>query len=561
MSEPLIRVENLNIAIAGATIVSGLNLELFAGQCVALVGESGAGKSMTGRALLGLLPDACTSSATTLTLFGQEFYGPHGPVKDRVWRGVRGRHIGLVSQDALVSLDPLRKVGKEVSEPLELHFPRMGRTARQNRVVELMTSVAIPLAQRRARQYPHELSGGLRQRALIASGLAGDPKVLIADEPTTALDSTVAAQILTLLGEIKAAGTALVLISHDLHAVAQLADHILVLKDGQVVEEGPAAQVLESPSDPYTKDLLSAVPDGNSLVLDSGHVGTAQGAPAQGVPAQGVPVLQARGLRKEFRLPGGDPLIAVANADFDLMKGQTLGLVGESGSGKSTLARMLLAIEPPTVGTVDLHGEAWNGPGVAESHRRPRRWRVQFVPQDAYSAMNKSWTVEQIIGEFVSAKHRQQTPADRTVREDGKPRLDREARRDRIVELLSLVGLDSKYLGRKPGQLSGGQRQRVAIARALATNPEVLICDEPVSALDVTVQAQVVRLLVKLQRDLGVAILFISHDLAVVRQVAHQIMVLKDGVVVEQGPADRVYENPKHPYTRELLAARLGERL
>lgn len=539
MTSPLISIAGLSITIGTQTVVTDLSFDLLPGQCVALVGESGAGKTLTGRAIIGLLPDACLSSASKFELFGQEFYGPRGPVSEKHWRAMRGAKIGLVSQDALVSLDPLRKVGQEVSEPLVIHQPGWSRADRNAKVLDLLTRVAVPLPERRAKQYPHELSGGMRQRALIAAGLAASPQVLIADEPTTALDSMVAAQILGLLGEIKDQGTALVLISHDLSAVAQLADHVLVLKEGQVVEQGTMDQVLKNPVHPYAQQLVSSVPDGTSLV-------TAGAEPGPDSKETQV-VLRATGLRKEFPLPGGNKLVAVENCDLELRRGRTLGLVGESGSGKSTIARMLLALERPDQGSVELHGKPWNGPGIMESVRRPRRWQIQLIPQDAYSAMNRAWTVERVIDEFLRAKQRQVDGREQTKSD----------RRDRITRLLAQVGLGPEYLTRRPSELSGGQRQRVVIARALATDPEILICDEPVSALDVTVQTQVVQLLAKLQQELGLAMVFISHDLGVVRQLSHQIMVLKDGVVVEMGSADQVYLDPRHPYTQQLLAARL----
>ena len=531
---PLIDVRNLVISIDGAQIVAGLDLRVHAGQCVALVGESGAGKSMTGRALMGLLPEQAASTASAVSILGQEMYGPAGPAPDRAWRGIRGRHVGLVSQDALVSLDPLRRVGQEVAEPLEIHGLARGRAQRRARVHDLLTQVAMDRPERRAKQFPHELSGGLRQRALIAAGLAADPEVLIADEPTTALDATVAAHILELLDRIKRAGTAIILISHDLAAVAQLADHIVVLKDGEVVEQGPRAQIFSAPGEPYTRELLAAVPTGDPVLGDRRPFDP---------QAPGDPLLRARDLRKHFPMPGGRPIVAVADMSVDLHKGQTLGLVGESGSGKSTLARLLLALEKPDRGFVVLDGVPWNGPGTRESARRPLRSRIQLIPQDPYSAMNKRWTVAQIIDEFLRAKGDTQLAS-------------KETRTERIGQLMAQVGLGQELLERKPGQLSGGQRQRVAIARALAMEPEILICDEAVSALDVTVQAQVIELLARLQAELGLAMVFISHDLAVVRQLAHTIVVLKDGEVVEQGPSAQVFATPSHPYTRELLAAR-----
>ncbi|MFE3287655.1 ATP-binding cassette domain-containing protein, partial [Streptomyces sp. NPDC059233] len=375
----------------------------------------------------------------------------------------------------------------------------------------------------RAASYVHQLSGGLRQRALIASALAAEPGVLIADEPTTALDASVQARILALLGELKAGGTGLLLISHDLAVVEALADRVAVMKDGRIVESGPVAEVLEQPRHPYTRALLAAVP----------------GSRRRAVPARvakGEPLLAARGLVKEFKGPRGSRRTAVRDVSFTLRPGESLGLVGESGSGKSTLARMVLGLTAPDAGEIHLAGRAWSA--ARERDRRARRGTVQLVPQDPLSAFDPRWSVERIVGEALAAA--------------GVPRGER---RGRALGLLERVGLAEEHLERRPLALSGGQRQRVAIARALAPGPRLLVCDEPVSALDVSVQAQVLDLLRELQASLGLATLFISHDLAVVREVCARVMVMKDGRIVESGQVEEVFAAPSHPYTRTLLAA------
>ncbi|WP_067479816.1 dipeptide ABC transporter ATP-binding protein [Actinomadura hibisca] len=491
----------------GEAAVRGVSFHLDPGECLAIVGESGSGKSVTARALLGL--SGGEVAADRLHLDGRDLR----TLNERAWRDVRGRRIGFVLQDALQALDPLRRIGREVAEPLLVHrtVPR-GEVA--GRVRRLLADVGIPDPERRAREHPHQLSGGLRQRALIASALACGPELIIADEPTTALDVTVQAQVLDLLAGLRAAGTAVVLISHDLAVVARLADRIAVMRDGTIVEQGPAERILTDPGDPYTKALLAAVPEGTA-------------PPA----TPGPPVLQARSITKRF----GDRT-ALGDVSFDLHAGETLGLVGESGSGKTTLARIALGLLPADSGEVTLTGEPWSA--LPERLRRPHRHRIQPVPQDPAGAFDPRHTVARILTEALAVA--------------GTPRADR---RDRAADLLRQVGLGPEHLGRRPRQLSGGQRQRVAIARALASDPAVLVCDEPTSALDVSVQAEILALLGRLQAEHGLAMLFITHDLAVVRQVAHRVMVLKDGDVVESGPAAEVLASPEHPYTRTLLAA------
>jgi peptide/nickel transport system ATP-binding protein len=498
-------VENLSVRIGGRVIVGGVSFEVAAGECLAIVGESGSGKTMTANALLGLSPGSVT--ADRLELGGEDARG----FRERDWRRVRGRTVGLVSQDALVSLDPLRRVGAEVAEPIVVH-ERLPRAEVGRRVLDALESAAVPHPEERARQFPHELSGGLRQRALIASALAGQPRLLIADEPTTALDTTVQAQILELLGELKAQGLALLLISHDLAVVSRLADRVAVMRDGVFVETGLTAEVLANPQHEYTRALLAAVPE-----------------PMAAREKQGAVVLAADAVSKSY-----GARVAVSDVSLEVHAGRTLGIVGESGSGKSTLARLLLGTEAPDAGQVTLDGQPWSV--LRERERRARRRRIQLVDQDPFGAFDPRWSVERILREAIA--------------------LDERPTRVRVLELLSQVGLGEQHLARRARELSGGQRQRVAIARALARRPEILVCDEPVSALDLSVQAQVLELLRGLQRDLGLAMVFISHDLAVIAAMSDEILVMRDGEVVERGTAARVLGEPQHPFTKALLAAR-----
>ncbi|MEU3563956.1 ABC transporter ATP-binding protein [Kitasatospora sp. NPDC006786] len=532
---PIVELEGLSVEFGHGrqrtTAVAGVSLSLSAGECLALVGESGSGKSVTARTLVGLTAPGAAVRAERFLVEGRDA----AAFGEREWRRVRGRTVALVLQDALSALDPLRRVGTEVGEPLLAHRV-LPKAEVPGRVEELLGDVGVPEPAERARQYPHQLSGGLRQRALIASALAAGPRVLVADEPTTALDVTVQAQVLDLLGELKAEGTALLLISHDLAVVARLADRIAVMKDGRIVESGPADRVLGAPEHPYTRMLLAAAPDPD-------RPGPAPAADAQERKQeqdQGQEqdrLLTARGLVKRYRTPDGGLREAVADVSFTLAPGETLGIVGESGSGKSTTAQLVMGMLAPDAGEVLLDGRPWSA--LPERERRPARAAVQLVHQDPLASFDPRFTVRRILAEALAVA--------------GVAR--GAARRERAVGLLTQVGLGEQHLERRPRSLSGGQRQRVAIARALATGPRLLVCDEPVSALDVSVQAQVLELLARLRAELGLAMLFISHDLAVVRQVSDRVLVMKDGRAVEYGPAERVFRSPEHPYTRQLLAA------
>ncbi|MET8042678.1 ABC transporter ATP-binding protein [Micromonospora sp. NPDC005215] len=530
---PLLAVEDLHVdfdtSTGRVTAVRGISFTVERGECVAIVGESGSGKSVTARTLVGLAGPGAQVRARRLELADQDVRG----YRPRDWRRVRGRLAGLVLQDALVSLDPLRTVGAEVGEVLTTHGI-VGRRERAGRVSHLLDLVHLPEPERRARQYPHQLSGGLRQRALIASAIAGEPALLIADEPTTALDVTVQAQILGLLTERRAAGVSLLLISHDLAVVAQIADRVLVMRDGRIVEHGPTNRLLRAPTHPYTRQLLAAVPSATSRgrrLDQAARAGDARATlPARPAIRADDTVLDAAGLTKRY----GDHTV-VRDVSFSIARGETLGLVGESGSGKSTLARIVAGLLDVDAGTATFEGTPWAG--APERARRPLRRRLQMISQDPLGSFDPRYPVGRVIAENL----------DRDV--------GRSERRDLVVDLLRRVGLGVDLFDRHPRQLSGGQRQRVAIARAIAPRPALIICDEPVSALDVSVQAQVLDLLADLRATDGTALLFISHDLGVVHHLSDRVLVMHDGAVVEQGPVGDVFTYPRHDYTRSLLDA------
>lgn len=492
-----LELEGLRIDFGGTPVVDGVSLSVARGECVAIVGESGAGKTLTARALLGLAPQGARVAFERLVVDGTDT----ARLGERGWRALRGARIGLVSQDALVSLDPLQRVGSEIAEPLRLHRIASGRAALEERVQDLLHRVWMPDAARRARQYPHQLSGGLRQRALIASAIAAGPAVLVADEPTTALDATVQARILGLLREIADAGTAIVFISHDFAAVRRIADRVLVMRNGIVVESGPVDEVLEKPQHEYTRQLIDATIHEPRAERDGAA----------------TTVLVAAGVTKAF----GD-LVAVQDASFAVSAGRTLGIVGESGSGKTTLARMIVGVEDADDG-----GLRWIG-----------QHRVQLVHQNPLGAFDPRWTIGRSLREALAA--------------GGVPR---QQRAGRVSALLAEVDLDPVLASRRPIALSGGQRQRAAIARALAADPEVLVLDEPVSALDPSVREKVLQLLLRLQRERELTMIFVSHDLDVVGAVADEVLVMQDGVIVEQGAVGDVFAAPQHPFTRELLEA------
>ncbi|MBF4548769.1 ABC transporter ATP-binding protein [Pseudoclavibacter sp. VKM Ac-2888] len=557
----LLSVRDLCISygIGGRAVdaVRGVSFELYAGEVLAVVGESGSGKSTVAHALINLLAPNATLTSGEIKFDGEPIQG----FSDAQWRGIRGRRIGLVPQDPALSLNPTTKVGAQVAEPLLIHGLASRKDAHAE-AVRLLDMAGLTEPAARAQQYPHEFSGGMKQRALIATALAGQPEMVIADEPTSALDVTVQKQILDHIDSlVQELGTAVLMITHDLGVAADRADRIIVMRKGEIVETGTADDVMLRPQHDYTKKLLRAAPSLHSheartvLVTDkatgraAGAVtGAAAGAKSgqatdarAGVPDISSPLLRVENLTKEFALPGGrggkKTLTAVDNMSFDLHRGETLAVVGESGSGKSTTARLVLRLEKPTSGRIvfddqditDLEGE----------RLRALRRRFQMVYQSPYASLNPRFSIEQLIAEpLVSFKLG-----------------DSKSRAKRVRELLDQVALPQLFLNRGPDELSGGQRQRVAIARALALEPEFIVLDEAVSALDVSVQAQILDLLTELQQENDLTYLFITHDLAVVAQISDRVAVMKNGVLVELGKTGDILMKPQEPYTRKLIDA------
>ncbi len=527
----LLQVDGLSVRFPGADrpVVDNVSLSLARGECLAVIGESGSGKSVTSRALVGLAGHGAQVDVRRLAFDGEDLR-KIGPKR---WTALRGGRIGFVMQDALGSLDPLRRVGEEVGETLKLHTT-LDRAARQAKVLDLLRQVGVPDPEQRAAAYPSQLSGGLRQRALIASAIACAPDLLIADEPTTALDAVVQAQVLQLLETLRTAENAMLIVSHDFGVVARLADRVAVMRRGVIVEQGPAEAVLNDPQHAYTKALISAAGALHGSRLRS----VAEETPGAEAAASAEPlVIEARGISKSFFTgPDAPRRTAVADVSFALRRGETLGIVGESGSGKTTVKRIILGLEPPDEGEVDLRGRPWSS--LSPNDRRAARKRIQAVFQDSIASFDPRYTVERVLNEALELTGRRGP-----------------ARRQRAIELLDLVRLDEGYLTRRPIEMSGGQRQRLAIARALAPEPDVLLCDEPVSALDVSVQVQILDLLTDLKRRLGLSCIFISHDLGVIERISDRVIVLKSGRIVEQGPVGDVLARPQHPYTRELISA------
>jgi len=509
----------------GATpVVDDVSFEIAAGENFALVGESGSGKSIIALSVLGLVDGAETTGA--IRFAGRDLR----QASERELRAVRGAEIAMIFQEPMTALNPLHTIGAQIAEVFGLHSNLDRREARE-RAIELLAKTGIPEPGRRVDAWPHQLSGGQRQRAMIAMALAGRPKLLIADEPTTALDVTIQAQILALLDALQAEmGLALLFITHDLNLVRRFTHRVGVMERGRLVETGPTEQVFATPHHGYTRRLLASRP--RRLV--------------QPVAADAPQLIEARGLRVSFAIPQGwfrhRRFDAVRDATLALRRGETLGIVGESGSGKTTLGMALLALQPIAEGSVVLDGEPLGGDAGS---RRALRRRMQVVFQDPFGSLSPRMKVGRIVGEGLEL-HR--------------PELAREAREALVAQMLDEVGLGAAagmndVLGRYPHEFSGGQRQRIAIARAVVLRPEILVLDEPTSALDVSVQQQVLALLVDLQRRYGMSYLFISHDLAVVRAMSHRVMVMKDGAVIEQGDAEALFEAPRQPYTQALLAA------
>ncbi|WP_226966575.1 dipeptide ABC transporter ATP-binding protein [Streptomyces phaeolivaceus] len=539
-SEPLLEVRGLSVSYRtrGGTVqaVRGVDLDVWPGQVTAVVGESGSGKSTTAHAIVRLLAANGGIDAGTVRFGGHDLT----TLSERELRTVRGARIGLVPQDPTVSLNPVKRVGEQVAEVLRIHGPATRRSAPVD-AIAILERAGMPDAATRARQYPHELSGGMRQRALIAIAIAGGPRLIVADEPTSALDVTVQRVILDHLQHLtEESGTAVLLVTHDLGVAADRAQRIVVMSEGRVVEAGPTRDILDDPRHEYTRRLLASAPS-PTTARPRATVTTPPTA-----PEAATPLVEVRNAVKEFRLPraGGSArtLRAVDDVSFTLHRGRTLALVGESGSGKSTTARLVLRLTDPTSGHIVFDGADVTAARGARA--RELRRRAQLIYQNPYASLDPRFSIAEVITE--------------PLRAFGVG--DRAARRARARDLLERVALPASTLERRPAELSGGQRQRVAIARALALSPDLVVCDEPVSALDVSVQAQVLDLLAELQADTGVAYLFISHDLSVVRQIAHEVAVMRSGRIVETGTAEDLFAHPRHDYTRELLAAIPGGR-
>jgi peptide/nickel transport system ATP-binding protein len=526
----VLAVRDLRVHIGRREIVRGISFDVQREQTLGIVGESGSGKTMTALAATGLLdaPGAVLAGSSVLAGADDSAATELVGASRRTLRGVHGGRIGFVFQDPGTSLNPLLTLERQITESLETHRQMTPRSAKA-RALELLEAVGLPDPQNRLHSYPHQLSGGQRQRVMIAIALACDPELLIADEPTTSLDVTTQAQIIDLVRDLQRDfGAAVVWISHDLGVIGQVANTVTVLQDGEAVEQAPTVDVFDRPQHQYTQQLLEARP----------RIGVSGPPP---VPEDVPALLRVEGLDVRFPVttPVGKTIVhAVKDLSFDIRRAETLGLVGESGSGKSTVAGALTGLVKPDAGTASLDGiDVF---AVRRAEEKDLRRRISLVFQDPYSSLNPRARVGTTIGEPLFV-HRLAN--------------GRRARQTRVAELLELVGLPTSFASRYPHELSGGQRQRVSVARALATEPDLLILDESTASLDVSVQARVLDLLAELQRDLKLTYLFIGHDLAVIQQMSHDIVVMRDGEAVEQRPAAELFAEPEQPYTRALLAA------
>ena len=532
----LLDVQGLRVSFGGKEVVRGIDFALASGEKLALVGESGSGKTVTALSLLSLAQGAATRGRARFTGFEAASDGAAAAdllsLSEHALRGIRGRDIAMIFQEPMTALNPLLTIGDQIAEVLQL---KLGQTASEawQGAVSLLADTGIPEPERRAKSFAHQLSGGQRQRAMIAMALACQPRLLLADEPTTALDVSLRVQMLDLLSALQRKnGMAVLLITHDLNLVRRFADRIAVMENGLIVEQGDVADVIGNPRHPYTRRLMDSRPERD--VKEQGGSGQVLLKAQSLKVTYPVPVPGFRGWFKKGRFD------AVSNASFSIAQGQTLGVIGESGSGKSTLALAVLGLQP-CEGDLLLAGRTWSRDKAAN---KALRRAVQVVFQDPFSSLSPRMTIEEIVGEGLSIHQ---------------PGLSRLQCRDKVVQALTDVGLSDeqfpRLLARYPHEFSGGQRQRIAIARALMVEPDLLVLDEPTSALDVTVQKQVLQLLQRLQRERGLSYLLITHDVDVIRAMAHEILVMQNGQVLEAGPLAQVLNSPSHPYTRLLVQA------
>ena len=625
-ANPLLKITDLEVTFTTSTgvvpAVRGANLTIYPGQTVAIVGESGSGKSTTAAAVIGLLPGTGKVTGGSIEFDGKELT----TMSSKEWIEVRGSGIGLVPQDPMSNLNPVLRIGTQVKEAL-LANNIVPRSEAGERVTELLEQAGLPDGERRAKQYPHEFSGGMRQRVLIAIGLASRPKLLIADEPTSALDVTVQRRILDHLETLtKEMGTAVLFITHDLGLAAERAEQLVVMHRGRIVESGPALEILQHPQHPYTKRLVSAAPSLASARIESAHARgithTEEEFTGSAKNTSSEEMIRVEHLTKEFHIRGAkgeaSKLLAVDDVSFTLRRGKTLAVVGESGSGKSTAANMILHLLEPTSGKIFFDGEDTSE--YSEAQLFALRRRLQAVFQNPYGSLDPMYSIYRIIEEplkihgygtleyaraeikraeatgrepelWAVAALEGHSESDKKLREERvkayaqqeverakaagrEPELwavaaleghsefnPKKLREERVAELLDLVALPRSAMRRYPNELSGGQRQRVAVARALALNPEVIVLDEAVSALDVLVQNQILHLLNDLQAELGLSYLFITHDLAVVRQIADDVVVMEKGRLVEANTTDALFDHPVQDYTRELIEAVPGRKI
>ncbi|WDG16948.1 dipeptide ABC transporter ATP-binding protein [Microbacterium sp. Clip185] len=537
---PLLSIRNLRVAFdtqsGSREVLHGVNLDVFPGETVAIVGESGSGKSTTASAVVNLLPGTGHVTQGSITLDGRELTGLSRTQMERL----RGREIGYVPQDPMSNLNPVWSIGFQVKEAIRANGIATGRNEVTQRAIEVLQQAGLADAAKRLHQYPHQFSGGMRQRALIGIGLAADPKLLIADEPTSALDVTVQRVILDHMAKLtREKGTSVLLITHDLGLAAERAEKIIVMQNGEIVESGPSREILQNPLHPYTQRLVAAAPSlaSQRIQASAERRGIETTEDIEGL----APAIRVTDLTKEYKIRQGgfrsEAFRAVDGVSFEIPRGKTLALVGESGSGKSTVAKMVLKLEDPTAGSIEIDGT--NIASLSNRQAFALRRRMQPVFQDPYGSLDPLRNIGNTIAEPME------------IHKVG----DAASRRERVRELLDQVSLPQELATRYPNELSGGQRQRVAIARALALKPDIVVLDEAVSALDVLVQDQILQLLAELQSELELTYLFITHDLAVVRVAADMVAVMEKGRIVEQGTVDEIFANPAEEYTRRLLEA------